>query len=161
MTDERQLKWDLRFLKLAEEVASYSKDPSTKVGAVLVDERKNVVATGYNGFPRGVKDTTERYNDREQKYPLVAHAELNAIINAGHAARGCTIYVVPTLMIPCACPECAKAIVQAGIVENVFWHKDVLEERWEKMAKYTSILFDEGGVKYRGVKRPEETTQAA
>src|ERR1700722_10419613 len=151
MTDERHLKWDLRFLKLAEEVASYSKEPSTKVGAVLVDQRHNVVATGYNGFPRGRKDTAERYNDREQKYPLVAHAEMNAIINAGHAARGCTIYVIPTLMLPGSCPECSKAIVQAGIKEIVNWHKDNLEGKWADMMKFSKVILEEGGVICRTV----------
>lgn len=148
---KRSEKWDRFFLGMAEYMATASKDPSTKVGAIIVDDNNIVQGMGYNGFPRGVKDTEERLNDREWKYPLVAHAELNAILNAGHRAKGCTIYVVPTLMMPCACPECAKAIVQAGITENVYWHKDVLEERWEKLAKFTKVLFDEGGVSYRGV----------
>lgn len=141
--------WDKFFLGMAEYMASASKDPSTKVGAVIVDAHNNVMGVGYNGFPRGVDDTSSRYNDREHKYPLVVHAELNAILSAGHRAKGCTIYVVPTLMMPACCPECAKAVVQAGIVENVYWHNDKLEPRWEKMAMYTKILFEEGGVKYR------------
>jgi dCMP deaminase len=147
---EHSDKWDRFYLGLAEYYATASKDPSTKVGAVIVNNN-SVVGLGYNGFPRGVKDTEERLNDRTWKYPLVAHAELNAIINAGHAARGGTIYVVPTLMLPGACPECSKAIVQAGIKEIVNWHKDNLEGKWADMMKFSKVILEEGGVTCRTV----------
>ena len=72
-------KWDGRYLALAEQVASWSKDPSTQVGAIAVNPLGNVVAQGYNGFPRGIADSDERYNDREKKYKYIVHAETNCI----------------------------------------------------------------------------------
>lgn len=108
----RERKWDLRLLNLARHIADWSKDPSTKVGAVIADADYRIMGHGYNGFPRGVKDTQERLNDRAQKYPLVVHAELNAILNSStHQLRGTTLYCWP---LP-VCPECAKAIAQMGI----------------------------------------------
>lgn len=107
----RKLKWYRRFLKLAEHVSYWSKDPSTKVGAVIVDKHNRVVGMGYNGFPRGVMDHEERYADRPTKYKYVVHAELNAILNAAVPVDGATIFTYP--FAPCT--ECAKAIIQAGI----------------------------------------------
>lgn len=101
--------WDKRFMDLARHVAGWSKDPSTKVGAVIVNPDGRVVATGYNGFPRGIRDD-ERLLDREVKYELTVHAEANAILNAVADVAGCTLY--STL---CTCNECAKLIIQAGI----------------------------------------------
>ena len=75
-------KWDLRYLKLAEEVSSWSKDPSSKIGAIAVGNKGQVLAQGYNGFPRGVIDKPEYYLDRETKYKYVVHAEMNVIYNA-------------------------------------------------------------------------------
>ena len=75
-------KWDLRFLKLAHHVGQWSKDPSTKVGAVIVDAQRRVLGIGYNGFPRGVDDSPGRYHDRPTKLDMVVHAETNAIMNA-------------------------------------------------------------------------------
>tara|TARA_R110002153_G_scaffold132597_2_gene281637 strand:- start:10663 stop:11082 length:420 start_codon:yes stop_codon:yes gene_type:complete len=103
--------WDNRFLELAQHVAEWSKDPSTKVGAVIVDEKRRVISTGYNGFPRGVEDHEWRLNDRPTKYSYVVHAELNAILAAPLSVEGATIYVTHQ---PCC--GCAKAIIQAGIV---------------------------------------------
>ena len=77
-------KWDRRFLELAEHISTWSKDPSTKVGCVVVGEDREIRSTGFNGFPRGIEDDAERLEDREQKYPLICHAEENAIM---HAAR--------------------------------------------------------------------------
>lgn len=115
-------KWDKRFLALAEHVASWSKDPSTQVGAVIVQPwDKIVVGMGYNGFPRGVEDMETRLNNRERKYAFVVHAELNAILNASAPVRDCTIYVWPQFYteMPPTCNECAKAVIQAGITRVV------------------------------------------
>jgi dCMP deaminase len=90
-------KWDRRFLDLAKQVSTWSKDPSTQVGAILVNDLKQVVGMGYNGFPRGVHDWQERYDDREIKYPMVVHAEVNAIIQAGHAGTGLDALCLPVL----------------------------------------------------------------
>lgn len=103
-------KWDLRFLSVAKEVAGWSKDPSTKVGAVLVDDLRRIISTGYNGFPRGVEDLEHRYSHRPTKYSLVVHAEANALLNAVVLPRDATLYCT---LHPCE--ECSKLIVQAGV----------------------------------------------
>lgn len=87
-------KWDRKYLELAKYIATnWSKDPSTKVGAILVNYETKREFIGYNGFPEGVLDTPERYNDRELKYKLVVHAEVNALLKAAQYARGGTLYV--------------------------------------------------------------------
>ena len=106
--------WDKRFLELADHVAQWSKDPRTKVGAVIVDEKKRVVSVGYNGFPRGVDDNEHRYEDREIKHLFVAHAERNALDNAPMPVDGFTLY---SPLLPCS--ECAKSIIQNGITRVV------------------------------------------
>ncbi len=113
------LSWDEYFMGLAHLSAMRSKDPSTQVGAVIVNDLKHVVAIGYNGFPTGCSDDEFPWEREaeflDSKYPYVVHAELNAILNAGHSLKGCTIYVS---LFPCN--ECAKAIIQAGIKTIVF-----------------------------------------
>lgn len=108
--------WDVWFLQLAEHASKRSKDPSTKCGAVLADSKNRIIGFGYNGFPRGIADTEERLNDRKQKYPRVVHAELNAILNARGDTEGTTLYTWPIS----SCPDCAKVIIQAGIIRVVF-----------------------------------------
>ncbi len=106
--------WDQRFLDLAEHISQWSKDPRTKVGAVIVDGKKRVVSIGYNGFPRGVEDIPDRYNDRPTKHLFVAHAERNALDNSPMNVENCTLYVP---LVPCS--ECAKSIIQRGITRVV------------------------------------------
>ena len=89
-------KWDSRFLELAKHISEWSKDPSTKVGCVVVGEDREVRSTGFNGFPRGIEDDPTRLGDRDQKYPLICHAEENAIMHAariGVSLKGNTAYV--------------------------------------------------------------------
>lgn len=132
--------WDIRFLELADHVAGWSKDPNTKVGAVIVNDNKQVLSLGYNGFPRGVEDRVSRYEDRQTKLLFVAHAERNALDNAYVDVRGATMYT--TL---CPCNECAKSIVQKGIKRVVSYAPP-----YEVVEKFnittTRILFREGGV---------------
>lgn len=126
---DRQLKWDRRFVEVARGVSSWSKDPSTKVGVALTNQHGRVIATGYNGFARGVADTEERLNDRPTKYELVVHAEANAIVNCareGVSTMGSTLYVWPGNHI---CNECAKLIIQAGIIRTVGPRTDAFA-RW-------------------------------
>lgn len=132
--------WDRRFLDLAEHIAQWSKDPRTKVGAVIVDEKKRVVSVGYNGFPRGVSDNDERYEDRPTKHLFVAHAERNALDNAPLMVDGCTLYVP---LLPCN--ECAKSIIQKGIARVVTLtpDRDGLGFNWD----ITRKMFYEAGVK--------------
>lgn len=113
------LSWDQYFMGLAHLSAKRSKDPSTQVGATIVDSKKKIVGIGYNGFPSGVSDDEMPWSRDgeflETKYPYVVHAELNAILNATTKLHGCTIYVS---LFPCH--ECAKAIIQSGIKEIVY-----------------------------------------
>jgi dCMP deaminase len=103
-------KWHRRFYQLAGHVADWSKDPSTQVGAVVVNEDKQVLSLGFNGFPRGVEDRVERLADRDIKYQFVSHAERNALDNAPVDIKGSTLY---STLFPCN--ECAKGIIQKGI----------------------------------------------
>lgn len=145
-------KWDRRFLDLAKQVSTWSKDPSTQVGAILVNDLKQVVGMGYNGFPRGVHDWKERYDDREIKYPMVVHAEVNAIIQAGHEARGSMLYVYPSFMLPPICADCAGAAIQAGIKGIVGYHPDTEDERVKRWAGSISLaktMWEEAGLEIR------------
>jgi dCMP deaminase len=134
-------KWDARFLSLAEHVAQWSKDPSTKVGAVIVDDKRRVVGVGYNGFARGVKDTDERLQNRDVKYKLVVHAESNALDNAAYT-EGCTLYCT---FFPC--PQCAARIIQKGI-RRVVALANPSDERWAEEQKFSKQQFDDAGVIY-------------
>jgi len=108
-------KWDLKFLELAALVATWSKDPHIKVGAVVVNtEDTREYYTGYNGFPRGVEDNPEMYLDKKIKHPLTIHAEMNAILNAQRRLEGYTMY---TTRFPCI--RCAMATVQSGVTTIV------------------------------------------
>lgn len=119
-------KWDRRFIELAAHVATWSKDPSTKVGCVVVNSERRVLAMGYNGFPSGVLDSAERYANRPMKYRMVVHSELNAICNAsqqGVSLKGAVMY----LPFP-PCNECMKGIIQAGIARVVWPARNKIED---------------------------------
>jgi dCMP deaminase len=137
------LEWDRRFMRLAREVASWSKDPSTKVGVVLVKDRK-VVATGYNGFPPGIADDS-RLRDREQKYRLIVHAEMNALLQAGHDARGATLYQYGFLGGHC-CDNCTKHVITAGVARVVCMEGPIRAE-WYDEIKRAKQTFYESAVK--------------
>lgn len=157
-TSEIYKKWDVRFLRLAEHISSWSKDPSTKVGAVLVNDLKQVVGMGYNGFARSIEDTDERLNNRELKYKLVVHAEVNAIIQAGHEARNSVLYVYPSFMIPPICHDCCKAAIQAGIAGIVGFEpneSDPRVQRWKDSIAVSRDMWQEAGLWWRTY--PEET----
>lgn len=127
---------------LAEHIAKLSKDPSTQVGAVIFDEKRRVVSTGYNGFARGVHDIPERLHNRDVKYKMVLHAEKNAILFATAPLDGATIVVTH----PC-CAQCAAQIVQAGI-KHVVWPEpdNTFLARWVDELYLTIQQFDEAGV---------------
>lgn len=113
------ISWDSYFMGLAHLSALRSKDPSTQVGAVIVNVKNKIVGIGYNGFPSGLNDDEYPWHREgsfvDTKYAYVVHAELNAILNATSSLEGCSIYVS---LFPCN--ECAKAIVQAGIKTVVY-----------------------------------------
>lgn len=147
-------KWDRRFLEVAKLVSTWSKDPSTQVGAVLVDLDRHIVGTGYNGFAMGVDDDPARYADRELKYKLVVHAEVNAILQAGHRAKNGTLYVYPAFSLPCICHDCAKFAIQAGVWTVVGYTPkpgNPRAERWAESIKLAEQMFAEAGVEWYGV----------
>lgn len=140
--------WDERFISLARYIADkWSKDPSTKVGAVLVDPRRNVIGTGYNGFPRGVDDASERLNDRDTKYEFTVHAEMNAILTASASALGATLYCSHP---PCA--SCTKHAIQVGIKRIVAPAMDMA--RWTASRKHAEEMMREAGVQFDLVEMP-------
>lgn len=137
----RRKKWDQRFLKLARFISEWSKDPSTKVGSVIVDDKNIILGLGYNGFPRGVPDREEDYLNKKVKYELIVHAEMNAILNSSKNFyyRNATMYVWP--LFPCN--ECAKAISQSGI-KRVVSIKNDKNQKWNmKTSKY---IFDSNNI---------------
>ena len=110
------MKWDLRFLELAKLVSTWSKDPSTKTGAVLIRPDRTVAAVGFNGFPRCMSDDPALYADRDKKYSRIVHAEVNALIHARESVFGFTLYIWPFA----CCDRCVVQMLQAGISRFVF-----------------------------------------
>lgn len=134
-------KWDRRFLSMAKLVASWSKDPSTQTGAVIVAPDRRVVSVGFNGFPQGIRDD-HRLHDRPTKYEIIVHCERNALIFAREPLHGCTLYTWP---FP-SCRPCAALMLQAGIVRHVAPEvPPELEERWGKSCDGAIALYEEGG----------------
>ena len=141
--------WDELFIRQVYLSASKSKDPRTKIGSVIVRDR-NCVSTGFNGFPIGVMDLEERYNNRETKLKLVSHAESNSILFAarfGISTLGCKLY---TQGIPCN--FCAKQIIQCGISEIIIhkqWPNLYYSKEWMESFKITNLMFIEANIKVR------------
>ena len=138
-------KWDRRFLDLAKYIASWSKDPSTQTGAVIVDSPgRQVVSLGYNGFPQGVDDNPQRYADRDLKYKLIVHCERNAILFAKRDLRFCTLYTWPFM----SCSTCAGMVIQAGITHCVApAMPEDKKERWAEDMEIAAMMFREAGVR--------------
>lgn len=139
-----QEKWDKRFLRVAQEISTWSKDPSKQIGAVAVNSDRRILATGYNGFPKGIEDRPERYIDRTIKYDLVVHAEMNCIYNAtfnGISLKDSTLYVwgLPV------CHDCAKGIIQVGI-NRIVMSADDIPQKWLESFDKSQRMFIEAGV---------------
>ena len=140
-------KWGNRYRDLAKEISTWSKDPSTQVGAVVIGKGGQVMTQGYNGFPRRVRDTEERWANKERKYELVVHAEMNAIYNAsltGVSLKGSTLYVYGLPI----CNECAKGIIQVGIRKVIATRPKIYNSEWDKSNKLAEELFSEAEVMY-------------
>jgi len=141
-------------MELARTAASWSKDPSSKIGAVAIGDKGQVLSTGYNGFPRNIKDTQSRLNTRALKYQLMVHAEMNCIYNAtynGVSLDGATLYVAG---LPC-CSQCALGIIQVGI-KKVVMEGDPENERWRESWKLSKDLFNEAQIEWEFI---NETTK--
>ena len=136
-------KWDRRFLALAEHIAQWSKDPSTKTGAVIVDYDNRIVSVGYNGFPKGVTDSPERLENREVKYKIIVHCERNALLFARGPLKECRLYTWPFM----SCAPCAAMVIQSGITEVIAPYSD--NPRWKEDFDLARILFKEAGVKVK------------
>jgi dCMP deaminase len=137
------LKWDTRFLGLAAHISSWSKDPSSQVGAVITDGNR-IVSLGYNGFAAGVNDTADRLEDRACKLNLTIHAEENAMIFAKRDLTGCTVYVTHP-----PCPRCASKLVQEEVKRVVFIapSADFLS-RWSDDLELSYQMYEEAGIKH-------------
>ena len=149
-----QHKWDVRYLNLAKNISQWSKDPSSKIGCVAVGDKGQVLAQGYNGFPRGIVDHEERYFDRETKYKYIVHGEMNTIFNAsynGVSLNRSTMYVygLPT------CSNCALGIIQVGVARVIMPEQEI-PDKWKESWELTKILFEEAGVEYSFIRDEEE-----
>ena len=140
-------KWDNRFLDLAETIAGWSKDPSRKIGAVAVGKQRQILAQGYNGFPRGVDDSPSRYENREEKYKLVVHAEMNVIYNASYNGVCLNDSMLYVHGLP-VCSECAKGVIQVGIKRVIMRKPIELPKHWRESCTKTKEMFKEAGVSY-------------
>jgi dCMP deaminase len=139
---ERREKWDRRFIDLMKVAEGWSKDPSTKVGAVIVRPDLTVASIGYNGFPRGMSDDDALYADRPTKYSRIVHGEMNAILNAHGPVNGCTLYVP----FP-PCDRCAVHVVQAGIKRVVYIEPtEDIKSRWAEAFVQTAAIFADAGI---------------
>lgn len=139
-------------MQQAQLVSTWSKDPSTKVGCIIVSPKRVVLSEGYNGFPEGIEDTPARLNDRSQKYPRVVHAETNAIVNAGR--NGAKIEDGILFVTAPPCPNCAKMIVQAGIHEIFYIDLDKSKKGiagWRDELNISFDMFDEVGIPYMAI----------
>ncbi len=141
-------KWHKRFMEMAQLVKTWSKDPSTKVGAVVVGPNREIRSTGYNGIVRGVNDDLPERLERPTKYDFFEHAERNAVYNAcliGASLKGCVIYVTSM-----PCPDCARAIIQSGIKMVVTYKFEPQEGQpagtWRDKVAFSEQMLKEAGV---------------
>jgi dCMP deaminase len=139
------MNWNQYFRGIAEMIKEKSKDKYTKIGAVIVGKDNEIVSTGYNSFPRGIDDSQSSRQERPEKYYWFEHAERNAIYNAariGVSTKGCRMYL--TCGVPCS--DCARGIINSGIVEIFVQRNDKLSAKWEESANRSLEMFDEAGV---------------
>ena len=144
--------FDVICMKQVYLAAERSKDPRTKIGAVLVKE-KNIIGTGYNGFARNVLDLPERYNDKETKYSFVVHAEDNAVLTCSRLGISTLGSVLYTNGIPCR--ECTKSVIQGGIKEIVVhrhWPNLTHSTNWIESIRISRVMLKEAGIKIRWLK---------
>ncbi len=141
-------KWHKRFMEMAQLIKTWSKDPSTKVGAVVVGPNREIRSTGYNGIVRGVNDDLPERLERPTKYDFFEHAERNAVYNAcliGASLKGCVIYVTSM-----PCPDCARAIIQSGIKMVVTYKFEPQEGQpagtWRDKVAFSEQMLKEAGV---------------
>lgn len=161
--DASELRWHRHFLDLCIAHAKMSKDPSTRVGAVIVGPDRELRQAGFNGFPRRIRDTPKRLNDRDTKNLLVVHAEMNALLQCarvGIPTNGCTLYLVAT-DVPSStiwggapCTRCTVSVIQAGIAEVVTYPFKKVPSRWADDVAHARARLREARIRY--VEIPQE-----
>lgn len=148
------LDWDQYFMGIARLSALRSKDPSTQVGACIVNDEKKIIGIGYNGLPIGIDDDSFPWGKEgdflETKYPYVCHAELNAILNSTKNLQGSSLYVT---LFPCN--ECTKAIIQSGI-KNLYYISDKYKDL--EMTIASKRMLDSSGVSYKQLEAVSDIT---
>lgn len=150
-------KWDKRFIKIAHEIAAWSKDDSSQVGAIILDDERSPRSFGYNGMPRGIDDDVPSRHVRPRKYLYMEHAESNTInhcAKVGIPVNGCTIYVTH---FPCA--GCSRKIINSGIKRVVVDGESLTTEfkdRWEEEIEVAVEMFDEVGIDLTIIDMDEE-----
>jgi len=150
------LRWHRHFLQLALDHARMSKDPSTKVGSVIVGPDREIRSVGFNGFPRNILDSAERLNDRELKLQLMVHGEMNAILAAariGIPLKDCTMYVAATdaggnIWGGCPCSRCTVELIQTGIARVISWPMKTVPSRWFPDINFARALLEEAGIEH-------------
>lgn len=156
MKRNNYIDWHTYFMGVAMLASKRSKDPSTQVGACIVNKDNVIVGVGYNGMPKGCSDDEmpwERSAESvlDTKYPFVCHAELNALLNSNTASlKGCTLYAT---LFPCN--ECAKAIIQSGITHVVYYEDKYSDTDSVKASK---LLFKSSGVSFEEYERKSYIT---
>jgi dCMP deaminase len=141
-------KWIDKYFKLAEQVSSWSKDPSTKVGAIAVGAKGQILSQGYNGFPRGIEDSEARLSDRGQKYKFVVHAEQNCIYNAtlnGVSLSDADMYIWGLPL----CSECAKGVIQVGVKRVFMCYPSEIPSKWSDSFELTAAMLNEAKVEWK------------
>ena len=143
-------KWHYRFMEVAKLVATWSKDPSTKTGAIVVGPDREISATGYNGLVRGVDDNKPERMERPTKYDFFEHAERNAIYNAcltGTSLKGCVLYATHP-----PCTDCTRAIIQSGIrmvvTRELEARPDIKDRTWRDKLDFSHQMLTEAGIEY-------------
>jgi len=138
--------WDEFFMRHVYLCAQKSKDPRTKISAILVKDNI-IISEGFNGFARGVKDFKERYYDRDTKLTFICHGEFNSVLNAARNGISTLNSICYTQGISCI--NCTKTLIQAGIKELVVHHQWPTSEKWVKEAEISKIMFYEAGINIR------------
>lgn len=146
----KQAKWDIRFLRLAKHISSWSRDQSTKVASVIVRPDFTICSTGVNGFPRGSDDNPKLFKNRDIKLKRILHSEINSLLFSREPVNGYTLYIYPFE----SCSQCAAAIVQSGIkrIVSIPTPKDLFE-RWKDSIIQGRELLKLGKVKVDLIKQ--------
>jgi len=146
-------KRNARFMQLAQLISTWSKDPSTKVGCVIVSPEKTILSMGYNGFPRGVNDDIPTRQERPIKYDFVVHAEENALLNAGKNGTRLSGGILYVTMPPCT--RCAGSIIQAGIKEVIYLEPEIQKQipGWRDTLDISFTMFNEAGILHKSMSR--------